>query len=91
MEAAVVWTEYMKYRLSLRGFNPVIIEELLRYSSERYFDTMTERAVAVGRHGDVLVMVPYEIKDNAIIPVTVHAADRKQITARIKSGRFIND
>jgi hypothetical protein len=49
---------------------------------------MTERAVAVGRHCDVLVMVPYEIKDNAIIPVTVHAADRKQITARIK---VIND
>jgi len=33
---------------------------------------MTERAVAVGRHGDVLVMVPYEIKDNAIIPVAVN-------------------
>jgi hypothetical protein len=91
MESAVVWTEYMKYRLSLRGFNPVVIEEILRYSSERYFDTMTEREVAVGRHGDVLVMVPYEIKDKDIISVTVHAADRKQITARIKSGRFIND
>jgi hypothetical protein len=37
MEAAVVWTEYMKYRLGLRGFSLTIIEKILRYSSERNY------------------------------------------------------
>jgi uncharacterized DUF497 family protein len=90
MEMTIVWSEYMKYRFSLRGYDSVVIEEILRYSSERYADTQTERMIAVGRHGNVLVMVPYEIKGNEIIPVTVHATDKKQITARLRSGRFRN-
>ncbi len=67
----------MRYRLSLRGYDPAVIEDILWYFSGRYTDTLTERAVAVGRHGNVLVMVPYEIKGNEIIPVTVHATDKK--------------
>ena len=90
MDMTIVWTEYMKYRFDLRGYDPVVIEEVLRYSSERYKDTMTDRTIAVGRHGNALVMVPYEIRGNEIIPVTVHATDRKQITARVRSGRLRN-
>ncbi|XCN71160.1 MAG: hypothetical protein Q3M24_12630 [Candidatus Electrothrix aestuarii] len=90
METSIVWTEYMKYRLSLRGYDPAVIEEILRYSSERYADTQTERMIAVGQHDNLLVMVPYEIRGNEIIPVTVHATDKKQITARLRSGRFRN-
>ncbi len=86
--AAVIWTEYMKYRLALRGYDPAAVEHILRHSSERYIDTVTDRTVAVGRHGSVLVMVPYEMQGNSIIPVTIHATDRKQITARVNSGRF---
>ena len=88
MDMRIVWTEYMKYRLGLRGYDPVVIEEVLRYSSERYEDTMTDRMIAVGRHDNALVMVPYEIRGNEIIPVTVHAIDRKQIAARLRSGRL---
>ncbi|MCI5131717.1 MAG: hypothetical protein D3904_09365 [Candidatus Electrothrix sp. EH2] len=84
----IVWTEYIKYRLGLRGYDPVVIEEVLRYSSERYEDTMTDRMIAVGRHDNAFVMVPYEIRGNEIIPVTVHAIDRKQIAARLRSGRL---
>jgi len=32
----VVWTEYMKYRARLRGFDLARVEEIVRYSSERY-------------------------------------------------------
>jgi hypothetical protein len=40
MEAAtIVWTEYMEYRLSLRGYDLATVEQILRYSSERYVDT----------------------------------------------------
>jgi hypothetical protein len=88
METTIVWTEYMQYRFRLRGYHPAVIEKILRYSSERYADTQTGRTIAVGRHENLLVMVPYEVKGNEIIPVTVHATDKKQIAARMKSGRF---
>ncbi|MCI5119659.1 MAG: hypothetical protein D3908_00370 [Candidatus Electrothrix sp. AUS4] len=57
-------------------------------SLQRYEDVMTGRIIAVGRHGNILVMVPYEIRGSEITPVTVHATDRKQITARIRAGRL---
>lgn len=47
-EATIVWTEYMKYRLSLRGYDLATVEQILRYSSERYVDTVTGRVVAIG-------------------------------------------
>ena len=34
-EATIVWTEYMKYRLRLRGYDLATVEQILRYSSER--------------------------------------------------------
>ena len=33
----------MTYRFNLRGYDPVVIEEVVRYSSERYKDTMITR------------------------------------------------
>ena len=48
-EATVYWTEYMQYRLKLRGFDLDAVEHILRYSSERYVDTVTGRMVAMGR------------------------------------------
>ena len=42
-EATIVWTEYMKYRLSLRGYDLATVEQILRYTSERYVDTVTVR------------------------------------------------
>jgi len=72
-EATIVWTEYMKYRLSLRGYNFATIEQILRYSSERYVDTVTGRVVAIGRHEKLIVMIPYELKGCTLTPVTIHA------------------
>ena len=57
-EARIVWTEYMKYRLNLRGYVLATVEQILRYSSERYVDTVTGRVVAIGRHEKLLVMIP---------------------------------
>ena len=36
----IVWTEYMRYRPDLRGFELNKIEKVLRYSTERYFYTI---------------------------------------------------
>jgi len=87
-EATVVWTEYTKYRLNLRGYDLATVEQVLRYSSERYVDTVTGRVVAIGRHEKLIVMIPYEMKGRTLTPVTIHATSRQQINSRIKSGRF---
>jgi len=90
-EAAIFWTEYMKFRLGFRGYDLAMVEQILRYSSERYVDTVTGRVVVVGRHEKLIVMIPYELKGNTMTPVTIHATSRQQINSRIKSGRFKNE
>ena len=87
----IVWTDYMQHRARLRGFDLAKIEQIVRYSPERYFDTATERAVAVGRDDDILVMVPYEARGRTLAPITVHATTRQQISFRLKTGRFTNE
>ena len=87
----VVWTEYLKYRASLRGFDLDKIEQIVKSSNERYIDTATGRRIAVGRCGKILVMVPYEASCERVIPVTVHATTRRQIALRVKAGRFVNE
>ncbi|MFH1704111.1 MAG: hypothetical protein ABIB41_11950 [Nitrospirota bacterium] len=85
---SVIWSEYMKYRVQLRKFKLSKIEDIIKYSGEKYFDTATHRMIVVGKHDDRLVMIPYEAKGDEIVPITVHATTRQQINLRIKTGRF---
>ena len=78
----------MKYRIDLRGFDFEKIENILRYSDERYFDTITQRNIAIGRHDRLLVMIPFEQSEGKIHPITIHATTRQQINFRLKTGRF---
>ncbi len=86
----VAWTEYFRYRAALRGFDLDKIEEIVKHSAERYVDTATNRRVALGRCGKILVLVPYEANDDVVTPITVHATTRRQITFRVKTGRFVH-
>jgi len=90
-KATIVWTDYMKYRSNLRGYDLTTVEQIVRYSSERYTDTVTMRLVAIGRHNKLVVMIPYELKGLTLTPITIHAITRQQINSRIKSGRFRNE
>jgi hypothetical protein len=90
-EATIVWTEYMEYRLKLRGYDVATVEHILRHSSERYVDTVTGRLVVIGRHVKLLVMIPYERRGSTLTPVTIHATNRQQINSRLKSGRLKNE
>lgn len=56
----------MKYRANLRRFSLERIEEILRYSSERYFDNGTHRMVVVGKHDSRIVIIPYDKDDDAM-------------------------
>lgn len=91
MEVQVVWTAYMKYRATLRGFDLSEIEQVVRHSGERYFDTATGRLVVVGRIGTTLVTIPCEVGQGWITPITVHATTRQQIRFRLKTGRFTHE
>jgi hypothetical protein len=88
-KSVILWTEYMKYKTKLRGFEFSKLENILRHSEERYLDTTTQRVIAVGKHDQRLVIIPYELHGNDIIPVTIHATTRQQINFRLKTGRFI--
>ncbi len=85
---SITWTNYMTYRARLRGFDLAKIEDIIRYSTERYFDTITQRTIIVGRHDDKLVLIPCEEKGNEVIPITIHITTRQQINFRLKAGRF---
>ncbi len=84
----IIWTDYLRYRADLRGFDLAVIEHIVRFSEERYLDSTTERMVAVGRHGDHLIVVPYERDGETVTPVTVHVTTRQQISLRLRTGRF---
>ncbi|OHB98190.1 MAG: hypothetical protein A2W74_09525 [Planctomycetes bacterium RIFCSPLOWO2_12_38_17] len=79
----------MKHRAELRGFDFSKIENILRHSAEKYLDTATQRLIIVGKHDDILVIIPYEQHGNEISPITIHATTRQQINFRLKTGRFI--
>ena len=84
----IIWTDYMRYRAELRGFDLAKIERIIRFSPERYLDTATGRRVVAGRHDVALVLIPYETDEQSVTPVTVHATTRQQIRFRLKMGRF---
>ena len=82
----ILWTDYLRHRALIRRVDLAVIEHILRFSSERYVDTVTHRMVAVGRHGSLLVMVPYEQEHDTVTPITVHATTRQQINVRLRTG-----
>ena len=85
----IVFSDYLTYRAKLRGFDLTKIEEIVKYSSERYFDTAIGRRVVVGKHDTRLVLIPYEQDGGQRVPVTIHATTRQQVNFRVKTGRFM--
>ena len=84
----IVWTEYMKYRVKMRGFDFAEIERLLKFGDERYIDTATGRSIVVGRHSGELVAIPYEEGAGDMTPITIHVTSRQQIRFRSRTGRY---
>ena len=84
----VEWTDYMKYRATLHGFDLARVEEIVKHSVERYFDTETGCRVVIGHHDGILVIVPYEANQDLITPITIHTTTRQQIRFRIQTGRY---
>jgi len=87
----ILWTDYMRYRAALRGFDLAVVEHIVRYSAERYLDHVTGSHVAVGSQGKMQLMIAYEAEAHVITPITAHVTTRAQINARLKSGRFTHE
>ena len=87
-QVSIVWSDYMKHRIDLRGFDLKNVESILRYSNERYFDSVTQSKIVIGRHDRLLVMIPYEQSGEKMNPITIHATTRQQINFRLKTGRL---
>ena len=87
-QISIVWSDYIKYRIYLRGFDLKKVESILRYSDERYFDNVTQRRIVIGSHDKLLVMIPYEQSEEKLNPITIHATTRQQINFRLKTGRL---
>ena len=51
----ITWTDYLRYKASLRGFDLPTVENIVRYSSERYFDAVTGRRIAIGSCNSKLI------------------------------------
>jgi len=75
--------------VGLRGFDLTEVEKILSLGNERYFDTATGRNVVVGKHGRMLVLIPYERIGDGITPVTIHATTRQQINFRLKNDALV--
>ena len=85
----IKWTYYFKKRCDQRCFDIEQAEDIVRYSTERYFDLDSSRLIAVGFVDNRLVLIPYEKENDIVTPVTIHETDRKQINFRIRNGRFL--
>ncbi len=81
----------MHHRATVRGFDLARIEHLVRFAAERYFDMATGRSVVVGKHDNMLVVIPYDADEDTITPVTIHVTTRQQVAMRLKAGRFVNE
>lgn len=84
----VIFTDYLKYRAELRNFDLNLIEEIIRYSPERYIDSERYRFVVIGDHSNKLAMIPYKAIETTITPITIHATTRRQIKFRLSTGRL---
>jgi hypothetical protein len=76
---------------SLPAFSATLAMPQSAAVSERYYDVETDRAIAVGKHREQLVLIPYEQSENTITPITIHTTTRQQIRFRLKTGRFITN
>jgi hypothetical protein len=85
----IKWTNYFRIRCGQRGFSLEGAEHVIRYSTERYFDADSSRRAAVGYADNRLVLIPYEEEDHVVTPVTIHETDRRQISLRVRNGRFM--
>jgi len=80
--------------MQIRRIPEGVPEQIFLNSTERYFDTETQRDVAVhrvrlGRRRRAQMMLAYEEYAEHVEFVTIHKINRREINFRIQTGRWI--
>ena len=88
------YTDYFRYRMQFRRIPDGVPEQIFLHAIERYFDTETQRNIAVhqirlGRGRRAQIMLAYEEYDDYVEFVTIHKIKRREINFRIRTGRWI--
>jgi len=95
------YTDYFRYRslgdfgyMQFRRIPAGAPEQIYLNATERYFDTETQRDIAVhrvrfGRRGRAQMMLAYEEYAEHVEFVTIHKINRREINFRIQIGRWI--
>lgn len=88
------YSDYFRYRMQFRRIPEGVPEQIFLHATERYFDTETQRNVAVhrvrlGRRRRAQMMLAYEEYANHVEFVTIHKINRREINFRIRTGRWI--
>jgi hypothetical protein len=80
--------------MQIRRIPESVPEQIFLHATERYFDTETQRDIAVhrvrlGRRRMAQMMLAYEEYAEHIEFVTIHKINRRDINFRIQTGRWI--
>jgi hypothetical protein len=80
--------------MQIRRITEGVPEHIYLNASERYFDTETERDIAVhrvriGRRRMAQMMLAYEEYAEHVEFVTIHKINRRDINFKIQTGRWI--
>ena len=92
MEEKIVYTKHLKLRLEIREIEYTVPQQIYERSKEKYFDTITEYCIAVGRiyYKEKLreMAVVYEKIADEIRIVTVYPLRSYEKLSKIKTGRW---
>ena len=91
MQKEVRYTDHLKRRIILRGYDDSLPQQIFEQSIELYIDTQTSNHIAVVEimiRGEMRLMtISYDEFPTRI--VTIHPIKRNQINNRIKLRRWI--
>ncbi|MBE9471105.1 MAG: hypothetical protein IMY75_03215 [Chloroflexi bacterium] len=89
----VEYSDYLKFRLTVRGIPGNMPERIYRESQERYYDKATGRHIAVlsvaYHRRRKRMMIAYDEFSDHVEIVTIHPIEKQQIQNRVLSGRWI--
>jgi hypothetical protein len=88
----VEYSDYLRFRLRVRGIPDKMPERIYRESQERYYDNTTGRHIAVlsvvYHRRRKRMMIAYDEFFDYVEIVTIHPIEKQQIQNRVFSGRW---
>ena len=88
----ITYSSHLNFRLEFRNIPRILPKKIVQISTERYFDTITGKNIAVAEiefQNKIRDMaVTYDENANEIVLITIHPLKSMQKINRINSGRW---